>query len=70
MLCALGCLFLIIIIGIIIERIQRRNNGYIPAPTYTDKHSNVGRIRPEELFQSLGKGGGNGGRAPGDPPMV
>lgn len=52
--CALGATFLLVIIGIIIERYRRRQEGYTPAPTrYFDKTSNMGRIPPEQLFGRL-----------------
>lgn len=59
---ALGTLFLIILIGIILNRLQRRRNGYntIPNRTYTDKPSNINRVPPERLFGTLGqRNGGN-----------
>lgn len=53
---ALGVLFLIILIGLIIERVQRKRQGYSAIPAfYTDKNSNLGRVPPEHLFQSLGR---------------
>jgi hypothetical protein len=59
---ALGTLFLIILVGIILDRIQRRRNGYntIPNATYTDKQSNIARVPPEHLFGSLGQRKDNG----------
>jgi hypothetical protein len=58
---ALGTIFLIILVGIILDRIQRRRNGYntIPSATYTDKQSNITRVPPEHLFGSLGQRNGN-----------
>jgi len=63
---ALGTLFLIILVGIILDRIQRRRNGYnsIPNSTYSDKQSNITRVPPEHLFGSLGQKNGNGVGAP------
>lgn len=60
---ALGTLFLVILVGIILDRIQRRRNGYntIPNGAYTDKQSNnITRVPPEHLFGSLGQRNGNG----------
>lgn len=55
--CALCAIFLLIAAGIIIERYRRKKEGYIPAPTtYPDKTSNIGRIRPEDLFGRLEQG--------------
>ena len=53
---ALGTIFLIILIGIILNRIQRRRAGYksVPSVAYADKHSNIHRVPPESLFGNLG----------------
>jgi hypothetical protein len=58
---ALGTLFLIVLVGIIIDRIQRRRNGYnsIPNTTYTDKQPNITRVPPEHLFGGLGQKNSN-----------
>lgn len=54
---ALGCIFLIIAIGIILDKIQRRRAGYTSIPSsYTDKQSNIGRVPPQHLFSQLGRG--------------
>ncbi|EXJ63879.1 hypothetical protein A1O7_00214 [Cladophialophora yegresii CBS 114405] len=60
---ALGTLFLIILIGIILNRIQRRRAGYktVPSVPYTDKHSNIHRVPPEALL------GGLSSKQPGAP---
>ncbi|KAJ9630213.1 hypothetical protein H2204_008574 [Knufia peltigerae] len=53
---ALGTIFLIILIGIILNRIQRRRAGYktVPSVPYADKNSNIQRVPPEALFGSMG----------------
>ncbi|PKY05038.1 hypothetical protein P168DRAFT_252089 [Aspergillus campestris IBT 28561] len=53
--CALGCVFLIVIAGIIFNKIQRRRQGYMAAPQTvgTDRPSNMQRLPPEYLFNSL-----------------
>ncbi|KIW15747.1 hypothetical protein PV08_05797 [Exophiala spinifera] len=53
---ALGTIFLIILIGIILNRIQRRRAGYktVPSVPYADKNSNIHRVPPEALFGSMG----------------
>jgi hypothetical protein len=63
---ALGTLFLIVLVGIILDRVQRRRNGYntIPSATYTDKPSNISRVPPEHLFGSLGQRNSNGAGPP------
>ena len=53
---ALGTIFLLILIGIILNRIQRRRAGYktLPSVPYADKHSNIHRVPPEALLGNLG----------------
>ncbi|PWY90740.1 hypothetical protein BO70DRAFT_77000 [Aspergillus heteromorphus CBS 117.55] len=53
--CALGCVFLIVIAGIIFNKIQRRRQGYMRAPqgVGTDRPSNMRRLPPEYLFNSI-----------------
>lgn len=58
---ALGLTFLLVVAGILAEKIRRRREGYIPAPTYsytTEKagptRGNVGGISPERLFGGVG----------------
>ena len=56
--CSLGAIFLLVAIGILIERYRRHHEGYVPAPTsYFDKTSNMGRIPPEHLFGKLSQRG-------------
>lgn len=55
--CALGAIFLLVALGILIERYRRRRDGYTQAPTaYFDKTANMGRVPPEHLFGSLAQG--------------
>lgn len=56
---ALGAIFLIVLIGIIIDRMQRRRAGYTPIPNYHDKSNNINRVPPETLFGSLSNRNGN-----------
>ncbi|EHY57868.1 Squalestatin S1 biosynthesis cluster protein L1 [Exophiala dermatitidis] len=53
---ALGTIFLIILLGIILNRIQRRRAGYktVPSVPYADKNSNIHRVPPEALLGHLG----------------
>ncbi|KAF7714194.1 Uncharacterized protein PECH_000315 [Penicillium ucsense] len=53
--CALGCVFLIVAAGVIANKIQRRRQGYSTAPqTFgTDRPSDMQRVPPEYLFNSL-----------------
>lgn len=58
---ALALIFLIVVGGIIAERIRRRREGYMPAPTNMyDKASQMARLPPEQLFGTVGNGR-NGG---------
>ncbi|KAE8356178.1 cortical protein marker for cell polarity-domain-containing protein [Aspergillus coremiiformis] len=53
--CALGAVFLIVIAGVIFNKIQRRRQGYMPGPQAygTDRPSSMRRVPPEYLFSTL-----------------
>ncbi|KAJ5360056.1 Rax2 [Penicillium concentricum] len=53
--CALGSVFLIVLAGVILNKVQRRRQGYAAAPqTFgTDRPSDMQRLPPEYLFNSL-----------------
>ncbi|KAK6813737.1 hypothetical protein RU639_010306 [Aspergillus parasiticus] len=53
--CALGAVFLIVIAGVIFNKIQRRRQGYMPGPQAygTDRPSSMARLPPEYLFSTL-----------------
>ncbi|MCJ1391694.1 hypothetical protein MMC18_004559 [Xylographa bjoerkii] len=55
--CALGCIFLIVLAGFVMERRRRRREGYRPAPqNYYEKTSaNMSRIPPGDLFRNLNR---------------
>jgi hypothetical protein len=54
---SLALIFLIVVAGYIFERIQRRREGYQPAPTSSfDRGNFMSRVPPQELFSSLGQG--------------
>lgn len=54
---ALGLIFFMVIAGVLAEKIRRRREGYMPAPTSTyDRNNGISRIPPEQLFGSLGQG--------------
>lgn len=54
---SLGIIFLMVIAGVIAERIRRKREGYVPAPTATyDRGNGMSRIPPSQLFGSLGQG--------------
>lgn len=52
---ALGCVFLIVVLGIILNRVQRYRQGYVQAPTafQTDRPTSMRRVPPEYLFDTL-----------------
>jgi len=51
---ALALTFLLVVGGTVANRIQRRREGYVPAPTnFFDKSSNLDRVPPERLFGSM-----------------
>lgn len=60
---ALGTIFLIVLAGMILNRIQRKRAGYstLPSVPYQDKNMNINRVPPERLFASMGQ------RTPGAP---
>lgn len=54
---ALGLTLLIVVAGMAMDRIRKKREGYVPAPTSTyDRGSGMQRIPPHELLESLGKG--------------
>jgi hypothetical protein len=54
---ALGLTLLIVVSGIILDRLRKKREGYVPAPTSMyDRGSGIKRIPPNELLESLGKG--------------
>ncbi|OXV07576.1 hypothetical protein Egran_04659 [Elaphomyces granulatus] len=52
---ALGCVFLIVVFGIIFNKFQRHRQGYVGAPQAyaTDRPTSLRRLPPEYLFDSL-----------------
>jgi hypothetical protein len=54
---ALGLTLVIVAGGIVLDRIRKRREGYVPAPTSMfDRGSGIVRIPPEELLGGLGGG--------------
>lgn len=54
---ALALTLLIVAAGMAMDRIRKKREGYVPAPTSTfDRGSGMQRIPPQELLESLGKG--------------
>jgi hypothetical protein len=57
---ALALMLLIVVAGLLLDRLRKKREGYVPAPTSMyDRGSGMQRIPPHELLQSLqqGKGG-------------
>lgn len=54
---SLGLTLLIVVAGMAMDRLRKKREGYVPAPTSTyDRGSGMQRIPPQELLESLGKG--------------
>ncbi|KAF2806793.1 uncharacterized protein BDZ99DRAFT_523365 [Mytilinidion resinicola] len=57
---ALAITFLVVVLGILAERLRKKQQGYVPANQQMfDKSSNLNRVPPEHLFGTL-HGNGNG----------
>ncbi|OAQ72237.1 cellular morphogenesis protein [Pochonia chlamydosporia 170] len=53
---ALGLILLMVVAGIILDRLRKKREGYTPAPTSMyDRGSGIQRIPPHELLESLGR---------------
>lgn len=52
---SLGCVFVIVVAGVILNKIQRRRQGYVRAPQMqaVDRRSTLTRLPPEDLLNSL-----------------
>ncbi|KAK0730817.1 cortical protein marker for cell polarity-domain-containing protein [Lasiosphaeris hirsuta] len=54
---SLALMLLIVLAGLFLDRLRKKREGYIPAPTSMyDRGSGMQRIPPHELLESLGKG--------------
>ncbi|TEY33292.1 hypothetical protein BOTCAL_0685g00030 [Botryotinia calthae] len=54
---SLALIFLLVVAGVLAERIRRKREGYMPAPTNSyDQNNGMSRIPPQQLFSSLGQG--------------
>jgi len=57
MACALGCMFIVVIGGLVADKIMKKRAGYTRAPTYSyDRQAAMSRMPPEQLFGSIGQG--------------
>lgn len=53
---SLGLTLIIVLAGVLLDRLQKKREGYIPAPTsMIDRSSGIRRIPPDQLFESLGR---------------
>ncbi|PKS10492.1 hypothetical protein jhhlp_002244 [Lomentospora prolificans] len=53
---SLGLMLIIVAAGIFLDRLQKKREGYVPAPTtMIDRSSGIRRIPPSQLFESLGR---------------
>ena len=54
---SLGLMLLLVVAGLFLDKLRKRREGYVPAPTSMyDRGSGIQRIPPHELLESLGKG--------------
>lgn len=54
---SLGLMLLIVLAGLLLDRLRKKRDGYTPAPTSMyDRGSGIQRIPPQELLENLGKG--------------
>ncbi|KAK4212972.1 cortical protein marker for cell polarity-domain-containing protein [Rhypophila decipiens] len=54
---SLFLMVLIVVAGLFLDKLRKKREGYIPAPTSMyDRGSGIQRIPPHELLESLGKG--------------
>lgn len=54
---ALGLTLLIVVAGMAMDRLRKKREGYVPAPTSSlNRGSGMQRVPPHELLESLGKG--------------
>ncbi|KAK3694752.1 cortical protein marker for cell polarity-domain-containing protein [Podospora appendiculata] len=50
-------MLIIVVVGLLLDRLRKKREGYVPAPTSMyDRGSGITRIPPHELLESLGKG--------------
>ncbi|KAL2138731.1 hypothetical protein VTI28DRAFT_6336 [Corynascus sepedonium] len=55
---SLGLMLLIVAAGLVLDRLRKRREGYVPAPTsMIDRGSGIARIPPHELLEGLGRRG-------------
>lgn len=53
---SLGLMLIIVAAGVVHDRLQKKREGYVPAPTsMVDRSSGIRRVPPDQLFESLGR---------------
>jgi len=54
---SLGLMLLIVAAGVILDRIRKKREGYVPAPTSMyDRGSGMQKIPPRQLLETLSQG--------------
>jgi hypothetical protein len=54
---SLGLMLIIVAAGVILDRVRKKREGYVPAPTSMyDRGSGMQRIPPRQLLETLGQG--------------
>lgn len=54
---ALGLILLLVLAGLFLDRLRKKREGYMPAPTSMyDRGSGMARIPPDQLFGEVGRG--------------
>ncbi|KAI5296395.1 hypothetical protein KEM52_003117 [Ascosphaera acerosa] len=68
---ALGCVFLIVLAGIIASRLRRRQQGYVSAPQImAERKRDIDRVPPPRLLDRVGGQPGSSPQGPGGAPMI
>ncbi|SPN97020.1 related to Pst1p [Cephalotrichum gorgonifer] len=53
---SLGLMLIIVLAGIVLDRMRKKREGYMPAPTsMIDRSSGMRRVPPSQLFEGLGR---------------
>ena len=55
---SLGLILLLVAAGVLMDRIRKKRDGYVPAPTsMVDRDNGIQRIPPQDLLEGLGRTG-------------
>ncbi|OAA64316.1 cellular morphogenesis protein [Niveomyces insectorum RCEF 264] len=52
---SLVLMLLIVAAGLLLDRLRKKRQGYVPAPSSYDRGAGMARVPPQELFESLGR---------------